>query len=60
MKKTFVTFLFLFAALTVAFAVPAHPGKCSYKQPDGTVVTLELHGDEHFHRLTDAKGQVDE
>ena len=51
MKKIFS------AALLAAFslfalqaeAVPAKRGLRQYKQPDGTVVSVSLHGDEHFH-----------
>ena len=51
MKKIFS------AALLAAFslfalqaeAVPAKRGLRQYKQPDGTVVSVSLNGDEHFH-----------
>ena len=34
---------------TAAMAVPAKPGAFNYTQPDGTVIQLELHGDEFFN-----------
>lgn len=44
-----------FAALCLAFtalAVPARPGAFIYRQPDGSIVRLELHGDEFFSWTT--------
>ena len=32
-----------------AWAVPARPGLVETRQPDGTVITVSLHGDEFFH-----------
>lgn len=57
MKKILVTLL---AALccTMAFAIPARRGFNTYLQPDGTTISLQLHGDEFCHWLTDARGQV--
>lgn len=57
MKKILVTLLALLTAATMAFAVPALPGPFKYKQPDGSVIVLELHGDEYFHWTTDASGR---
>ena len=37
-------------------AIPAHPGKVAVTQPDGTTVTLQLHGDEYLHYTTTADG----
>lgn len=47
--------------MTVLFAVavqaaPARPGKRPVRQPDGTVITLCLHGDEFCHFTTTADG----
>lgn len=48
-----------FALITyAASAVPAKPGSFRYTQPDGSIITLRLHGDEFFHWTTDASGQV--
>ncbi|MCR4569003.1 MAG: M6 family metalloprotease domain-containing protein [Bacteroidales bacterium] len=44
-----------FAALFISLAagaVPAKPGPFQYTQPDGSVVTLERHGDEFFNWTT--------
>ena len=32
-----------------AWAVPARPGLVETRQPDGTVITVSLHGDEFLH-----------
>ena len=40
-----------------ANALPAKPKPFSYAQPDGTTVTLMLHGDEYFHWITDGNGE---
>lgn len=53
MKQTLIN-MSLAAAATMAGigtanAVPAYPGKIQTEQPDGTVITVNLKGDEHFH-----------
>lgn len=49
--------LLLFALFGLrAWAVPARPGSFELRQPDGTVLTVSLHGDEHFHYYTTADG----
>ena len=55
MKKLF---LFAIAMLlsSMAMAVPAHPGKARIVQPDGSSVTVWLHGDEYLHFSTTADG----
>ena len=35
-----------------ALAAPASPVPFTYVQPDGSVIRLQLHGDEHFHWTT--------
>lgn len=57
MKKIFAIAVLLTAALSV-LAVPAHPGKIRYTQPDGSVIEIFLHGDEWGHWITNAAGQV--
>ena len=42
--------------LTGLWAVPAHPGKLQVRQPDGTMLTLCLKGDEWCHYHTTADG----
>ncbi len=40
----------------VAKAVPAYPGLVRTQQPDGTIVTLQLHGDEYLSFTTTVDG----
>ena len=47
----------LLAAQTLS-AIPAKPGKIRYIQPDGSVVVLQLHGDEFHHWATDENGDT--
>ena len=55
MRKTLLFFaLGLFCAL--AYAVPADPMPARVQQPDGTSLTLCLHGDEFFNYLTTSDG----
>ena len=42
----------------MVFAIPAKPGKFAYKQPDGSVVMVENHGDEHGHWMTNEAGEA--
>jgi len=39
-------------------AVPAKPGKQIITQPDGSKITVTLHGDEWFHYMTDENGNI--
>lgn len=57
MRRIFVSVIFAFIAIAAA-AVPAKPGKFRYVQPDGSILTLERHGDEYFHWTTDAEGRL--
>lgn len=41
-----------------AWAVPAKPGLITYQLPDGGVVTVTLHGDEHSHYYLSQDGYV--
>ena len=58
MKKILVSLALLVGALHILSAVPAYPGKIRVTQPDGSVITIRLHGDEWFHYATDESGQV--
>jgi len=52
MKTLFKSFLLLFCMLSFlqyANAVPAYPHPIEYKQPDGSVITITLKGDERIH-----------
>lgn len=46
-----VSLLLLLCAVDM-YATVAKPGKFKYTQPDGTVLQLEVHGDEFFHWVT--------
>ena len=51
--------LFLLAMLAIgvsAWAIPAHKGAAKVTQPDGTQVTIQLHGDEFYHFNTTLDG----
>ena len=49
--------VFLLAAVCT-FAMPARPGTFVYRQPDGSKISIRLHGDEFGHYATDAQGRV--
>ena len=54
-------FLTLYSALFIAVlaqAVPADRTKFLYRQPDGSTILLQRHGDEFAHWTTDSRGQV--
>lgn len=52
MKKIFLTLFFVFAAIASANAVIAYPHPIKVTQPDGTVITIRLHGDEYLNWAT--------
>lgn len=54
--KRYIISILLFLWIAVAMAVPAHQGSVNIRQPDGTVVTLSLHGDEYCHYYTTIDG----
>ena len=51
MKKLLVFLAAVFFCLEMG-AVPAMPGSFLYKQPDGSVIRLQRHGDEYFSWTT--------
>ena len=55
MKQLFSTLACLLVALSAA-AVPASPVPQTVTQPDGTTVTLRLHGDEFYNFVTTLDG----
>jgi M6 family metalloprotease-like protein len=55
MKKLF-SLLAVCAVAVSAIAVPARPGGIVRTLEDGTQKTVFIHGDEHFHYITDAEG----
>ena len=42
----------------MAAAVPADKTRFLYRQPDGTTILLQRHGDEFLHWTTDASGRI--
>ena len=57
MKKIIITLAMAFAALSL-MARPAYPGTIKLVQPDGSTLTVRIHGDEWGHWMTDAAGRV--
>ncbi len=60
-EKSFFASLFIPLILNALFsrmvlAMPANPNSFIEVQPDGTKVTLQIKGDEHFHTLQDMNG----
>ncbi len=55
MRKLF-TLLLLAAAVLTARAIPAFPYAQSITQPDGSMVTIVMHGDENFNYATTSDG----
>ncbi len=39
-------------------AAPAYSGKRTFTQPDGTVITYRMRGDEYLHWLENEEGEV--
>jgi M6 family metalloprotease-like protein len=57
LKYLFCVIIFLFTRLH-SIAVPASPQPADYTQPDGSVVTYLLKGDEHFKYKTTLDGYL--
>ena len=55
MKKSLCLLLLALVCLT-GHAIPADPTPVKVTQPDGSVLTVALHGDEFFHFTTTADG----
>jgi len=59
MNKFFLFFLCLFCLTsTYLFAVPAIPYPVEVTQPDGSVLTIRLHGDERLNYITTEDGYM--
>lgn len=58
MKRILATLALLLGALHILSAIPAYPGKIQVTQPDGSVITIRVHGDEWYHYITDERGRV--
>lgn len=56
MKKKLLSVVAGLVCAFGAYAVPAMPGAVKVMQPDGTYVTVELHGDEFMNYTTTADG----
>lgn len=57
MSKRFLTLAAMFMLTASAFAVPAKRVKRQVQQPDGSVLTVMLRGDENFHYTSTEDGQ---
>ena len=58
MIRRILTSLLLLCCATAVFAVPAHPAKYKYTQPDGSVIVLQNHGDEFYSWTTNEAGEI--
>lgn len=58
MRKILVTLALLVGALHTLSAIPAYPGKIKVRQPDGSFITVRIHGDEWLSYVTDEYGRV--
>jgi hypothetical protein len=59
MKKILTLFVVLQAvAICEVMAVPAYPFPIDVTQPDGSVLTIRVHGDEHFGYVTTKDGYL--
>ncbi len=56
MKKLLFSVFFFLLSATAVQAVPANPMPVKVTQPDGTMVTLRLHGDEYLSFTTTLDG----
>ena len=57
-KNLLLLTVIAFASLTEAFAVKARQGIVMFRQSDGSTITVEAHGDEHFHFYTATDGTI--
>jgi M6 family metalloprotease-like protein len=55
MKRTIIS-LFALMVVMAAMAIPAHPKPMKVQQPDGSFITIQLHGDEWRSFNTTADG----
>lgn len=60
--RRFITTALLLCLLSgyslLMYAVPAKPGKITFRQPDGTCITVFVHGDEFSHWYETEEGTV--
>ena len=58
-KYFFILLLcFLLCQAQNAFAIKANPRPVTIEQPDGTILTVRLYGDENFHYVTTIDGYL--
>lgn len=57
-KKILLLFALANLYFSSAFAVPAYPGKQTVRQPDGSLITFVLHGNEKFNYMTTPDGYL--
>ena len=55
--KKIITLALICAISTATWAMPARRTSLTMTQPDGSQITVFQHGDEHFHWLTNDKGE---
>lgn len=58
MRKSSIVLILCLLGEYLLVANPAYPGKIAYRQPDGSIVYVRMHGDEWYHYTTDEKGRV--
>ena len=59
MKRRLIILCAIILGLSqLSYAIPARRGKFVVTQPDGTKVTLQMHGDEFYHWITRDDGTV--
>lgn len=58
MKKKILLATLLLVINTIVYAMPAHPLPIVVTQPDGTQITIRIHGDEHFNYTTSEDGYL--
>ncbi len=56
MKRFLISASIALGVSAAELAIPAKPGRHTFTQPDGTTVTLQRMGDEHFHTLITTDG----
>lgn len=54
--QIFAAFVSLFISIETAQAIPADRRPKKIRQPDGTTLTIRLHGDERYHYTTTEDG----
>ena len=57
-RRTVILVIATLLATALSYAKPARPGTFVYRQPDGSTISIRLHGDEFGHYATDASGRV--